>query len=256
MLPPEANPEARRAGRLHAEVRAGVREAPAGDRVEQAGQVAGVVTIPDDRISRADHQCTPPMPSADREATCPGSTSNGSARHSSHRSRCVIHRRPHQNVWLRRPIHGPIRSPSWSSSSRSSRCAAARWSSPGSSPPPGGDHQVVPASSSAKRTSSVLPAASTTRQRTASRTGGTATSSGTSTASVPARQSGNRVTSPDGDTSAASPGKSSSSVDPAWVAMATHTPSRRAWRTASPTSPLRTHQACPSRQPAWSLRRR
>jgi hypothetical protein len=87
-------------------------------------------------------------------------------------------------------------------------------------------------------------------QRTASRTGWTATS----TTRLPGRQSGSRATSPAGDTSAASPGKSSSSVGPAWVAMATGTPSRRAWRAASP-SPADSHQACPSRQPRSSVRR-
>ena len=80
------------------------------------------------------------------------------------------------------------------------------------------------------------------------------TSAATSTTRLPGRQSGSRATSPAGDTRAASPGKSSSSVDPAWVAMATGTASRRAWRAASP-SPDATHQAWPSRQPCSSVRR-
>ena len=51
----------------------------------------------------------------------------------------------------------------------------------------------------------------------------------TSTTSAPGRQSGRRSTiSPTGERSAATPGKSSSKVTPAWVDSATHTPKRRA----------------------------
>ena len=67
-------------------------------------------------------------------------------------------------------------------------------------------------------------------------------SSGTSTTRVPGRQSGRRsTTSPEGAINAAMPGKSSSTVEPAWVAIATHTPSRCAWRRAS-ASPALPHQ--------------
>src|SRR5690348_6497331 len=72
---------------------------------------------------------------------------------------------------------------------------------------------------------------------------------------APGRQSGSRaVTVPSGPTSAASPGKSSSTVEPAWPARAIHWPRRRAWRRASPRAdPF--HQSNPRRHEASSVRR-
>ncbi len=59
---------------------------------------------------------------------------------------------------------------------------------------------------------------------------------------------------PDGLMRAAMPGKSSSSVEPAWVAIATHTPRRAAWRLAS-ASPQLSHHSKPDCQPVSSVRR-
>jgi len=62
------------------------------------------------------------------------------------------------------------------------------------------------------------------------------------------------TTSPVGATKAASPGKSSSNVEPACVAMATHVCCSTACRRASP-KPHSSHQANPARQLASSVRR-
>ena len=87
------------------------------------------------------------MASADRVATWPGSTSNGSARHSTHRSRWVIHR-PSQKVWQRTASRtgwtmtsaatSAIRLPARQSGSRATSPAgdtsAPSWNTPGSRP--------------------------------------------------------------------------------------------------------------------------
>ena len=91
-----------------------------------------------------------------------------------------------------------------------------RWSSPGSRPPPGGHHQLRPVTSSSKRTSSARPSSSMhERAHGLADRARCVTLIGSSTTSVPGRQSGRRVTtSPRGSTSAASPGNSSSPLDP------------------------------------------
>ena len=78
---------------------------------------------------------------------------------------------------------------------------------------------------------------------------------GTSTIRFPGRQSGSSAhTLPVGSTRAATPGKSSSLVEPAWVATAIHKPRSRAWRRASP-RPWPRHHSQPRLQAASSMRR-
>ena len=74
-----------------------------------------------------------------------------------------------------------------------------------------------------------------------------------STSRLPGRQSGSRSTTvPAGDTSPAMPGKSSSTVVPAWVAIATHRFNRSACRIAL-SSPQPSHQSNPSRHATSSV---
>jgi hypothetical protein len=78
---------------------------------------------------------------------------------------------------------------------------------------------------------------------------------GISTISAPSAQSGRRSTTvPSGLTRAASPGKSSSTVEPACVATAIQMPRRRAWRAASPRH-FPSHQENPDLQESSSVRR-